>query len=136
MRPLAFAFFLSVLMSPWSAFGQSSFETTLKESIYRADSLSENGNRTIKGKLNVVNGLFNFYKKNISDQIINDCIYEVSCSEFSRDVFEHYGLVKGLFLTCDRLCRCNRLSYEEAPRERINKQGKLVDRWGDYRFDK
>lgn len=136
MRPLAFVFSLLVFMSPWSVFGQSSSEITLKESIYRADSLSENGKRASIGKLNVVNGLFNFYKRNISDQIINDCIYEVSCSEFSRDVFEHYGLVKGLFLTCDRLSRCNRLSYEETQRERINEQGKIVDRWGDYRFDK
>jgi len=85
-------------------------------------------------KKGVAFAMLNFYKRNISDQIINDCIYEVSCSEFSRQLFANYGTFKGVFLTLDRLSRCNRLSYQDVPLTRRNAEGKIIDHWEDYQI--
>jgi len=85
-------------------------------------------------KKGLVFSMLHFYKKNISEQIINDCIYEVSCSEFSHQLFENYSMFKGVFLTMDRLSRCNRLSYQDVQAIRLNAEGKIIDRWEDYQI--
>lgn len=77
-------------------------------------------------------GLYGFYKRNISDQIINDCIYEHSCSTFSKGVYASFGLLKGTFLTIDRLTRCNRASASQILPARITKEGRIKDHWEDY----
>ncbi len=75
---------------------------------------------------------FRFYKRYISKQILNDCIYDHSCSKFSGDVIEHFGAIKGLLLTADRLTRCNRASFAEIHPYQINNQNKAIDHWDDY----
>ncbi|MFT6883149.1 MAG: putative component of membrane protein insertase Oxa1/YidC/SpoIIIJ protein YidD [Marinoscillum sp.] len=75
---------------------------------------------------------FRFYKRHISKQILNDCIYDHSCSKFSGDVIEHFGAFKGLLLTADRLTRCNRASFAEIHPYQINNQNKAIDHWDDY----
>ncbi len=76
--------------------------------------------------------LFHFYQKHLSNQILKDCIYDQSCSEFSKLSFAGYGLFKGLFLTADRLTRCNRATFAETSPALINLQGKVIDHWDDY----
>lgn len=76
--------------------------------------------------------IYAFYKNHVSRQILNDCIYDHSCSKFSHDVFENFGLIKGLFLTADRLTRCNRASLAELPPSRINMNGSAIDHWNFY----
>jgi len=49
------------------------------------------------------------YQKIISPQISADCLFSPSCSEYSRQLFIHYGL-PGVFFTADRLMRCHRIS--------------------------
>lgn len=80
--------------------------------------------------------LFSFYQNHLSRQILNDCIYDHSCSQFSKDVFNHFGLLKGLMLTADRLTRCNRASHAEVSPFKINKEDKVVDHWDHYAFDR
>ncbi|MEQ8473748.1 MAG: membrane protein insertion efficiency factor YidD [Marinoscillum sp.] len=75
---------------------------------------------------------FSLYKKVFSDQILNDCIYDRSCSAFSKDVFENFGLIKGVMLTADRLTRCNRATYAEISKVHINEHGKALDHWDYY----
>jgi putative component of membrane protein insertase Oxa1/YidC/SpoIIIJ protein YidD/TM2 domain-containing membrane protein YozV len=55
-------------------------------------------------------GMLKVYQNYFSDQIINDCIYEHSCSTFSQGAITEFGLIKGGFLSIDRLMRCNRAS--------------------------
>lgn len=50
------------------------------------------------------------YQKIISPQISASCLYNPSCSAFSRQLISEYGLLKGSILTADRLMRCNRLA--------------------------
>lgn len=72
-------------------------------------------------------GLLKVYNRAITDQIINDCIYQQSCSNFGQHSFENYGMIKGLFVTYDRLTRCNRLSQIHVLPVRVNKEGKIDD---------
>ena len=75
---------------------------------------------------------YGLYKNHISRQILNDCIYDHSCSKFSHDVFKNFGVFKGLFLTADRLTRCNRAALAELPPSRINLNGAAIDHWDHY----
>ena len=54
-------------------------------------------------------GLF-FYQKIISPQIVMGCAFNPSCSNFSKGCVNEFGIVKGVFLSADRLTRCTRLS--------------------------
>lgn len=51
-----------------------------------------------------------FYQKFISPQFATNCPYEISCSEFSKVAIKRYGLLKGIFLTSDRLTRCTQFA--------------------------
>ena len=79
-------------------------------------------------------GLFSVYQNMFSDQILNDCIYEHSCSTFGQGALRAYGPVKGVFLTADRLMRCNRATLTQIAPVRINDEGKIRDHWKDYSF--
>lgn len=81
-------------------------------------------------------GLLSIYDRHISEQILNDCIYEHSCSTFSQGAFSYFGIIKGYFLTADRLSRCNRASLVQVAPVRINEEGKIRDHWTDYTFHK
>lgn len=68
-----------------------------------------------------------FYQKIISPQISASCLYEVSCSRQSRALIQRFGIVKGVFLSADRLSRCNGHVGKNAFPSRIAKSGKLKD---------
>ena len=63
-------------------------------------------------KINPVNIMFGgalyFYQNIISKQISSGCLYNPSCSEFSKNAIREYGLTKGVILSADRVYRCNR----------------------------
>lgn len=96
------------------------------------DKVISNADDHQRQETSVFKGVLKFYKSAISDQIINDCIYEESCSAFSHGAIEEFGLFKGIFLTGDRMMRCNRLSQLHVMPVRINKDGKISDHWLDY----
>jgi putative component of membrane protein insertase Oxa1/YidC/SpoIIIJ protein YidD len=79
-------------------------------------------------------GLFKLYKVHFSNQILNDCIYDQSCSAFSQGAFQHYGLLKGAMLTADRLTRCNRATHAEMSSVRFDRSGRVKDHWEDYGY--
>lgn len=54
--------------------------------------------------------LLYFYQNVLSQQISADCLYHPSCSEFSKLSIQEYGLMKGIFLSADRITRCNQIS--------------------------
>lgn len=70
-------------------------------------------------------GLYGFYKRFISSQDGQVCTFYPSCSLYSKGAIRKNGLLIGLFLTADRLCRCNGHSdngYEYRPED-----GKPID---------
>ncbi len=55
-------------------------------------------------------GLLYLYQNAFSQQFSASCLYHPSCSEFSKRSIAHYGLFKGVFLSADRLTRCNKVA--------------------------
>ncbi len=53
--------------------------------------------------------------------------YTNSFSEFSKEAFNKYGLIKGFVLSIDRISRSGRLSYLAVPTMRYDKQGRIID---------
>src|ERR1043165_6271178 len=49
------------------------------------------------------------YQHVISPQLSRSCPYEITCSNFSKLSIKEYGIVKGVFISADRILRCNRI---------------------------
>ena len=74
------------------------------------------------------------YQKIFSPALMSACIHKPSCSQFGKECFEHYGILKATFLTADRLTRCTPLGiheYEEVVEN--NLEGLLLDAPKDYK---
>ncbi|MCX8491870.1 MAG: membrane protein insertion efficiency factor YidD, partial [Cyclobacteriaceae bacterium] len=54
----------------------------------------------------IYQGSMGLYQKHISAQIGANCIYEITCSQFSRQLVKEFGVTKGFFLSLDRVGRC------------------------------
>jgi putative membrane protein insertion efficiency factor len=61
-----------------------------------------------------------FYQSIVSPQISAQCLYSPSCSNFSKQSIQQYGLLKGILLSADRLLRCNRISALDISLASIN----------------
>jgi uncharacterized protein len=63
--------------------------------------------------------LIKLYKKYLSPlQRYNHCIYTPTCSQYGIEAIEKYGAVKGTYLTCKRILRCNPFAkggYDPVP---------------------
>lgn len=74
------------------------------------------------------------YQHLISGQKSGNCLYELSCSNFSKAAIAEFGSVKGVFLTADRLLRCNKISALDIPISTIStRSGRAIDVPTDYR---
>lgn len=50
------------------------------------------------------------YQNFITQHFSASCLYNPSCSEFSKHAVKEFGILKGGLLTFDRLNRCNRIA--------------------------
>lgn len=55
-------------------------------------------------------GLIVFYQKAISPRIGNHCKYYPTCSEYTRQAVDKYGIIKGSLLGIKRILKCNPFS--------------------------
>jgi putative membrane protein insertion efficiency factor len=58
----------------------------------------------------IYGGALYIYQNLFSAHFSADCLYEPSCSDFSKQAVKEYGLLKGGLLSFDRLSRCNRIA--------------------------
>ena len=72
------------------------------------------------------------FKHVIYNQMGTTCIYLHPCIDFCGAIIERYGLVKGYFLSFDRIVRCNQLSPIETYPSGLSAYGKLIDSVSDY----
>jgi putative component of membrane protein insertase Oxa1/YidC/SpoIIIJ protein YidD len=79
-------------------------------------------------------GSLTIYQKVLSPQISASCLYQQSCSRFSRAAISEFGIVKGIALTADRLSRCNRVAGSSINPFRITESGKVYDLPAMYRL--
>lgn len=99
----------------------------------------------IVGKRNIIKynpvslffgGMLYTYQAVISSQIAADCPYEVSCSAFSKQSIQEFGLIKGLALSADRLTRCTKSTIKQIHALRMNEKGNIIDFPSYYRLKK
>lgn len=67
-------------------------------------------------------GLLYFYQNVISQQLSSSCLYHPTCSEFSKQAIAEYGIFKGIFLSTDRLSRCNKIAGTDIHPVTINEK--------------
>lgn len=80
-------------------------------------------------------GSMYLYQNVLSAQMGRQCLYDLSCSNFSKQAITEFGLVKGVFLTADRLLRCNRISALDLNPINLNpKTGRFTDLPRQYRL--
>lgn len=75
----------------------------------------------------VAGGMLYAYQKVLSPQLANECPYTISCSSYSKKAIRHFGLIKGIALSTDRMMRCNRLSFVDIHPLDINEKGQIID---------
>lgn len=84
----------------------------------------------------LLNGALTGYQKVISPQISAECLYELSCSRFSRAAIQEFGVIKGIALSADRISRCNRVAATSIEFIRISHlTGKVMDTPSMYRLN-
>lgn len=107
--------------------------------LLRTHSIKTKGEVTIskeKFQFNPFDWALWVYKKTLSEQISAHCEFEPSCSSFSLQAIHELGYVKGIFLSADRLTRCNGYAFFEAPNYLIKYNAKIYDPPAFYRFNK
>lgn len=74
------------------------------------------------------------YQKIVSQQLARNCPYEISCSNFSKQSIREFGILKGIFISADRILRCNRIAFEDVAPLSINPvNGHIIDAPNMYR---
>lgn len=48
-----------------------------------------------------------WYRSYLSPLLGNNCIYTPTCSQYTYEAIEKYGVVKGVWLGLRRVCRCH-----------------------------
>ncbi|MCP8616404.1 membrane protein insertion efficiency factor YidD [Salirhabdus salicampi] len=51
--------------------------------------------------------LIKFYQKWISPMKLPACRFQPTCSQYGLEAFQRFGMFKGLFLTLQRILKCN-----------------------------
>lgn len=73
------------------------------------------------------------YQNVISPQLSKTCAYQITCSNFSKQAIKKFGIIKGVFLTADRLMRCNRISILDVNPINIDEStGTIIDPLSNY----
>ena len=63
-------------------------------------------------------GLIRFYKSFLSPVLPPSCIYQQTCSQYTYEAIEKYGLLRGSWMGLLRLLRCHpfaRGGYDPVP---------------------
>ena len=83
----------------------------------------------------LLKGTMFMYQHAISPQLARHCPYEITCSNFSKQSIQEYGIVKGVFLSADRILRCNRIGILDTdPLDFNDKDGTIKDSPTKYQY--
>lgn len=83
----------------------------------------------------LLKGTMALYQQVLSPQLSRACPYEITCSNFSKQSIHEFGLIKGVFLSADRIMRCNRLGLLDIHPLNINPAtGNIIDPPSYYRW--
>ena len=60
---------------------------------------------------NIEINIISFYQKHISPKLGNHCRFYPTCSEYTKQAVDKYGIIKGNILGIYRILRCNPFSH-------------------------
>lgn len=81
----------------------------------------------------ILKGSMYVYQNVLSPQLARSCPYEITCSNFSKQAITEFGIVKGVFLSADRIMRCNRIGVLDVHPLDINEMnGTITDSPNKY----
>ena len=63
--------------------------------------------------------MIEFYQKYISKYLGSNCIYTPTCSQYTKEAINEYGVFKGCFLGFKRILRCHPFhkgGYDPVPK--------------------
>jgi len=102
-------FISALLLTPIVAFSQRVYEneTDLITKTIKDKNTIKDSVKFDKSDGSFVKRSFIFYKRFISSQDIDACVFIPSCSEYAIDVTKKHGKLVGGIMTFDRLLRCN-----------------------------
>jgi uncharacterized protein len=84
----------------------------------------------------LLKGAMLMYQNVISPQLSKECPYEITCSNFSKHLIKEYGLIKGVFLSADRITRCNRIAILDVNYLEIDpSNGSIKDNLSKYKLN-
>jgi uncharacterized protein len=133
-----------LLLNSLKSFGQTNDIELIKtynmiEKIYpeRKVEFMKAKKKSILAKVNPLRLMFGsllyVYQKGISPQISRQCPYEISCSSYSKQSIQNFGVFKGLALSADRMSRCTKMaSYDVKPSNINLKTYKIIDSLSFY----
>jgi putative component of membrane protein insertase Oxa1/YidC/SpoIIIJ protein YidD len=77
-----------------------------------------------------------FYQHVVSPELFRHCLYERSCSNYSKQAINEFGLIKGVFMSADRLMRCNGMAINDIPPDQFNDEQLAIDEPSKYHWKK
>jgi putative component of membrane protein insertase Oxa1/YidC/SpoIIIJ protein YidD len=87
------------------------------------------------GRLNPVHyvaaALLYVYQNLLSEQFGSDCMFETSCSEFTKRSISEKGLIRGTLEGFNQISECQRGTLFEHPRVAVNPEKKIINRSND-----
>jgi uncharacterized protein len=75
----------------------------------------------------VSGGLLFFYQNVLSDQIQSNCMFEISCSGYTKKCIQTHGLVIGILLGADQLGSCHPFIQMDYEPNCIQPDGKIIN---------
>ena len=73
-------------------------------------------------------GLLFMYQNVFSAQISANCVYETSCSEYTKKSIQKHGLIKGSFIGMHQLSCCTPTIHKDYCEHSISENGKIINR--------
>ena len=108
MRFLIFIFLINSILyaeEPWSV-------SELNPVISTTYNLPKNTIKDFSLKNYLLINFINFYQHHISPLGSGHCRYYITCSRFGKMCIQRYGPIRGVFMTIDRVMRCNQFQTE------------------------
>lgn len=68
----------------------------------------------------VAQKLIGLYQRHLTQQLAGQCMYRPTCSQFTMQLINEYGWLRGMIFGTDRLMRCNSLARMDIPQWQWN----------------
>jgi putative component of membrane protein insertase Oxa1/YidC/SpoIIIJ protein YidD len=89
--------------------------------------------KSLLAKVNPLNyvaaGLLYFYQGILSEQIQANCVYEISCSNYTKLCINKYGFILGSAKGIHQLTNCSESAVDECPRYKVSNTLKIKNQF-------